>query len=196
MIEHELDYLGAAQDRLNALNLMWRDSRVQCYNDADMPPESEMAHAVILVGPTSKQQILEFNWRSNAVVYLRMCGFNGWIFCPEFRGTEPQCDFTLQSYLKDWESDRLQNSTHIAFWLSRTDDDLTDTTFKLGMFVGMGISNNLGEQRIHMGWPQGGEYGRIPEYYSALLSIAPHHELVILCQEIASLAARDVQTPK
>ena len=73
--------------QLELLKRMWNDPRVQFYDDSEMPPDKELADgSAFLVGPTSRHQLLEYNWRCQAVNHLRNAGFKGIIYVPEPRG--------------------------------------------------------------------------------------------------------------
>lgn len=156
MTERQRQYLASQQDKLDALQAMWRDPRVQLYDDDKLPnsAELEQVNSVFLAGPTSRNQILECNWRCEAVQLLREAGFTGWIFCPEPRGQELPGDFTERYYIHKWESDRLLNASHVAFWIPRKADELLglNTNLEFGIFLGIAITNHLDGQNLFVGW--------------------------------------------
>ena len=194
MTERTRQYLASKQKKLDALQAMWRDPRVQLYNDEDLPAKVEFdsMDSVFLAGPTSRNQILECNWRCEAVALLRTCGFHGWIFCPEPRGQELASDFTERSYTHEWESNRLMNATHVAFWIPRKADELIglNTNLELGIFLGMGISKSLDGKKLFVGWPNHAERMGLPTHYAKMAGFQAHSELMSLCKAVADSKTR------
>lgn len=102
-----LEYTDLHRAMLGLLEQMWSDPRMQCYNDNKMPSVAGLKRSAFLAGPTSRNQLLEYLWRSKAVAYLRDNGFDGYIFVPEPRGGEKIGDFTERDYIHQWV-----NTTH------------------------------------------------------------------------------------
>lgn len=132
------------QDRMRRLALieaMWRDPFVQLYNDPELPLKKDQTRTVFLAGPTSRRQILEYNWRSEAVALLRAAGFTGYIYVPEPRGEEIDGDFTEKSYIHHWESTRLLGASHPAFWVPRGGSEMfgLNTNFEWGFLQSGGV---------------------------------------------------------
>lgn len=180
--QHEyLWRMGQLQKQLQA---MWQDSRVQLYNDKELPGDLGDVLSVFLAGPTSWNQILECNWRCEAVRLLREAGFAGWIFCPEPRGQELPDDFTERSYIHTWESDRLLTATHVVFWVPRKADELLglNTNLELGVFLGLAIGNNLDGRHLFVGWPLRAERMGLPKHYLGMVGMQPYHELKEMCE--------------
>ena len=66
------------QKMLNLTCAMWDDEKVLCYQDAEGSTWNQ--DSIFLAGPSSREDVLEFKWRSLAVHYLREAGFIGIIF--------------------------------------------------------------------------------------------------------------------
>src|SRR3989344_527318 len=130
-------YLESRRERLQLLEAMWNDPKVQLYNDVELPPKDD-APSVFLNGPTSRHQILEFNHRCLSVKYLRDAGFNGWIYAPEPRGHEEPGDFTERGYIHEWESSRRFSASCNSFWIPRDSNELLglNSNLELGIDIG------------------------------------------------------------
>ena len=165
-------YLSSCRNRLELLEQMWSDPRVQCYNDAVMPSEAELQDgAVFIAGPTSRRQILEYNYRCEAVGHLREAGFKGYIYVPEPRGKEFGDDFTERGYIHKWESDRLfAKATKKVFWIPRMADELLglSTNLEFGIALGMLLAGSQIE--LFVGWPENAQRMGLPDHYSTLLA--------------------------
>lgn len=185
-LDRQEGYMVAHQTKLAELKAMWEDPKVQLYNDAELP-ENMDDKFVFLAGPTSRNQVIHCHWRGQAVSLLRHYGFTGWIFCPEPRGYEAPSDFTERGYIHKWESDRLMNATHVAFWIPRKADELLglNTNLELGIFLGFAISNNLDGQQLFVGWPHGAERMGLPNHYMEMAKTYRYTTLEELCQTIA-----------
>jgi len=201
MDQRQHSYLWRAEQLQKQLHTMWQDKRVQLYNDENLPGDIEEVPSVFLAGPTSRNQILECNWRCEAVRMLREAGFIGWIFCPEPRGQELANDFTERSYIHTWESSRLMCANHVTFWIPRKADELLglNTNLELGIFLGMLIAHNelrktpfdkpkgrFVRQIVHVGWPSQAERMGLPKHYVEIAGLNYHTELLSLCKAIAS----------
>ncbi len=161
-------YIGERAWKLKLLRRMWADPRVQLYNDRALPPREELEDgAAFLAGPTSRHQILEYNWRCEAVAHLREEGFRGYIYAPEPRGAEEEGDFTEREYIHRWESDRLFAATHAVFWIPRRADELLglNTNLELGIFLGRILFSTRGTS-IYLGWPPEAERMGLPQHYA------------------------------
>jgi hypothetical protein len=178
-------YLKAHQTQLADLKDMWEDPGVQLYNDPELPADMKEG-SVFLAGPTSRHQLLEFQWRARMVALLRHFGFNGWIFCPEPRGLELAKDFTERGYIHKWESDRLLGANHAAFWMPRKADELLglNSNLELGIFIGLRLAGQADDKRLFVGWPPEAERMGLPNHYKQMADILLYTGVEELCQAI------------
>ena len=137
-----------------------------------MPPKAKLKDgAVFIAGPTSRHQILEYNYRSEAVGHLREAGFTGYIYVPEPRGKEFGDDFTERGYIHKWESDRLfAKGTKKVFWIPRMADELLglNTNLEFGIALGMLLAGSYID--LFVGWPESAERIGLPNHYSTELA--------------------------
>lgn len=189
-----MTYLDAHRTKLTLLERMWADPRVQCYNDKELPSRRDELEfgSVFLAGPTSWRQILEYNWRCEAVAYLREAGFGGFIYVPEPRGLEKKGDFTERNYIHYWESERFfgptlkTGATHKIFWIPREADELLglNTNLEFGIILGM-IAAGKSVASLFVGWPDEAERMGLPEHYSVVLQgVKRHNTLRRLCYAV------------
>lgn len=184
-------YILPRFERLTLLEKMWNDPRVQLYNDREMPSESEFKDgAVFIAGPTSRHQILESNYRCEAVELIREAGFRGYIYCPEPRGLEHGADFTDRSYIHKWESSRLfAPKTLKMFWIPRKADELLglNTNLEFGIALGMIFAHMPGARvQTFIGWPDEAERMGLPNHYAVLLAGLKRYKLLKdLCVAVA-----------
>jgi hypothetical protein len=166
-------YLNDHTSLLQKLQKMWSDPRVQCYNDSTIPREEEtMRSSVFLMGPTSRNFILNYNWRCQAHDLLRKHGYDGWIFVPEPRGQPKQGDFTERGYIHRWESSRILAAKFKMAWIPRDAHELLglNTNLEIGIIIGMVMSGNLDPGRVFMGWPDNAERMGLPNHYAVELA--------------------------
>lgn len=180
----ENEYLQSQRERLNLLEAMWKDPKVQLYNDRELPPQGELS--VFLNGPTSRGQLLEYNHRCQTVKYLRGAGFTGWIFAPEPRGREKPGDFTEKTYIHEWESSRRTFASANVFWIPRDDNELLglNTNLELGINIGMILAGRK-DQPVFMGWPENAKRMGLPNHYRQLAGLRIYHSLEMMCEQIA-----------
>jgi hypothetical protein len=185
--ERVSEYLEEHARKADLLQEMWNDPYVQCYNDEKLPLFGDVEmDSVFLAGPTSRRQLIEYNWRCEAVTLLRQLGFKGYIFVPEPRGREKRGDFTERSYIHWWESNRLLSATHPAFWIPREFEELMglNTNFELGMFIGRSLFSNEHRQ-LFIGWPPEAERMGLPRHYAIERAACQvQHSLHGLCSAI------------
>lgn len=181
-------YISGYAEKLRSLQMMWKDPRVQLYDDAALPDLSDGGDSIFLAGPTSRNQVLECNWRCTAVHHLRSFGFTGWIFCPEPRGLGNRGDFTERSHIYKWESTRLMNAKRAVFWIPRKAGELLglNTNLELGIFLGRTIGNQLNGQKLHVGWPSTAERMGLPEHYTKMAGVKHYDNMNQLCMDIAA----------
>lgn len=162
------EYLRKLNRQLALMKAMWMDPLVQCYNDIQKPRigEEKELGSIFLAGPTSRSQLIECNWRCEAVQYLRKAGFKGYIYVPEPRGEEKADDFRNRDYIHHWESSRLLNATHAVFWIPRKADELLglNTNLELGIFIGATMFGRL-KPSLFVGWPPEAERMGLPSHY-------------------------------
>ncbi len=183
------DYLAERWRKLALIEAMWRDPFVQCYNDKEMPSLEDELHfgSVFLVGPTTRMQILELNWRCDAVSYLRAAGFTGYIYAPEPRGTEISSDFTERGYIHRWESSRLFGRAKKVVWVPRNHSELLglNTNFEWGRISGLIAAGMLDPKDVFIGWPDEAERMGLPRHYSVELDSCTRHEILeTLCYAV------------
>lgn len=188
MSDRKTPYLKALHQKFEELERMWDDPHVQLYDDVDMPTDLEGTPSVFLGGPTSRNQLIQCNWRSRAVALLRGAGFGGWIFCPEPRGEEERSgDFTEKERIHFWESDRLLAASFPTFWIPRKGDELLglNTNLEFGVFLGMALVQGLGHRKLFVGWPDAAARMGLPAHYTNLANNFRHRRLEDLCEAIA-----------
>jgi hypothetical protein len=192
-VEREMAVLDTQMSRLVLLEEMWSDPYVQCYNDKGLPGRDELEDgSVFLAGPTSRHQTLEYNWRCEAVAYLREAGFKGFIYVPEPRGLEKKdADFTDREYIHYWESYRLfgpgmkTGATLKVVWIPRDADELLglNTNLEFGIILGKVSADE--EMSIFVGWPDLAERMGLPAHYSVVLQgVKRHNTLRRLCYAV------------
>lgn len=163
-------FVGQQKDLVTLLEKMWQDSRVQLYNDEEMPETSLLCRvgSIFLAGPTSRHQLIEYNWRCKAVAFLREAGFKGFIFVPEPRGREEEGDFTERRYIHQWESHRLFSASRVMFWIPRNKDELLglNTNLELGILIGLTLLSERSSARLFVGWPNEAERMGLPYHYA------------------------------
>jgi len=184
------EYLIRGFLQLELLKRMWNDIRVQCYNDSEMPLDKELADgSAFLVGPTSRHQFAECNWRCQAVNYLRNGGFKGIIYVPEPRGLKQKAgDFTDKGYAHRWESTRLLSAVKVAAWIPRDSGELLglNTNLELGIFLGK-LLYAKEKLEFFVGWPPEAERMGLPNHYAVELAKCRRYETLIeLCQAVAA----------
>lgn len=180
------EYLNEHKRKLALLEAMWRDPFVQCYNDSEMPPIEDQLGlgSIFLAGPTTVKQILELNWRCEAVALLRAAGSTSYIYVPEPRGTEHENDFTKRSYIHRWESSRLFGGAKQLYWVPRDHSELLglNTNFEWGRTSGMIDSGKLDPKNVFIGWPDEAVRMGLPRHYSIELDGCIRHQtLEALC---------------
>lgn len=178
-------YRAVIHQKLALLQTMWADEKVQCYNDTAMPqPEcsAERVPAIFLAGPTSRAQILQHNWRSEAVALLRKYGWKGWVYVPEPRGLEQPGDFTEAEEIYTWESDRLFAASSTVFWIPRDGGELLglNTNLELGMMLRDIVLLDMND-RLFLGWPPEAKRMGLPNHYRTRFGIEHYCDLESLC---------------
>ncbi len=188
-------YLERHARKLALIEAMWRDPLVQLYNDPELPDPGTLQTygSVFLAGPTSRRQILEYNWRSEAVHFLRAAGFLGAIYVPEPRGEEDDGDFTEKAYIHQWESTRLRDAYKLAFWVPRQGTEMLglNTNFEWGFATAEFLFRRENKRRwLFIGWPDEAERMGLPNHYAVELAHGHRYlTLELLCSAIAGKPA-------
>lgn len=179
-------YLTSRREQLAWLEAMWLDPKVQCYNDAELPPDG--SRSIFLNGPTSRRQILELNHRCRSVKYLRSAGYTEWIYVPELRGQEETYDFTEKDYVYNWESGRRLPATINSFWFPRDNNELLglNSNLEFGIDIGRIISNMKGS-KVFAGWPPDAQRMGLPNHYRELTMIPFFSDLKLMCEAMAAV---------
>lgn len=185
--DRQVGYLSIHATMLAELKAMWEDPKVQLYGDTEFPNDTSEG-SVFLAGPTSRNQILKYQWRAQAVALLRYYGFKGWIFCPEPRGLEAAGDFTEKKYIHHWESERLWRAERVMFWIPRKADELLglNTNLELGMCLGRVIFNSPSRRHLFVGWPDEAERMGLPKHYMDEVIVQRYSSLPSLCADVAN----------
>lgn len=180
-----LQYLESRRERLALLEAMWRDPKVQMYNDVALPPKGGIP-SVFLNGPTSRNQILELNHRCLSVKYLRDAGFTGWIYVPEPRGLEESGDFTEKGYIHEWESRRRLSASCSCFWIPRDGNELLglNSNLELGIDLGKFFAGSQ-DQRLFIGWPDDAQRMGLPNHYRQQIGLILYRNQQVMCEQIA-----------
>lgn len=183
-------YLEDRRFRLELLEAMWMDPRVQCYNDEKLPDDG--LKSVFLNGPTSRRQILELNHRCVTVRLLREAGYEGWIHVPEPRGQEIRGDFTEKAYIHHWESSRRFNAACNCFWVPRDNGELLglNTNFEWGFSAAQAMFDRQfqsGGKSVVVGWPEYAERMGLPAHYSQKADLPIFNDQKEMCEHIAKI---------
>lgn len=188
--------MAEKQIQLDRIQAMWDDNHVQLYDHQHLPnAEFEAVNgSVFLAGPTSRESIAEYNWRSDAVHYLRKLGFKGVIFVPEpgKSGIAHPGDFTEKEYIHRWESDRLLSATYVVFWIPRNKHELLGLNTNLEFGIWLGKLSHLPQkdrvQKLFIGWPDTAERMGLPRHYAVdhpeTGGYHVYNRLTYLCQAV------------
>lgn len=167
--------LGMIRNDSMLMELLWTDRHIQMYGDAQLPIGDscfEKYGAVFLLGPTSRNQLIELNWRKNAAFFLRHMGFHGWIYVPENRGGYGR-DWSTSSAMAEfdapeWETDRwLHPKTRATIsWIPRDDHELLglNTNWEEGFQCGA-VEYGAPHEGIFIGWPDDAKRMKLPRHY-------------------------------
>ncbi len=168
--------LRAISEDARLMQCMWEDPRVQMYQDAELPlndPFFKSWGAVFLLGPTSRNQLIEFNWRKFVVAYLRWAGFSGWIYVPENRGgygKEWNAGLAGEFDAPEWETARwLHPGTRATIsWIPRDEHELLglNTNWEEGFQCGA-VEHGAPHEGIFIGWPDNAKRMKLPNHYLA-----------------------------
>lgn len=183
-------YLRQHREQLELLEQMWSDPRVQCYDDNEMPSSEELRDgSVFLVGPTSRNQILEYNWRCQAVAHLREAEFKGFIYVPEPRGQEEKSDFISDlNYIHRWGSDRLfghnARGNLIVAWIPRDAHELLGLNTQLEFGIALAKICDKRRHSLFLGYPPGAQRMGLLRHYADLAGQKTYYSLESLCYAV------------
>lgn len=80
--------------------------------------------SIFLAGPTPRNNSA-ISWRTNACKTLKLLGFDGVVYVPEYSTWKPKEDYVDQAM---WEREVLINATVILFWMPRVLPDMAGFT--------------------------------------------------------------------
>lgn len=168
----------AMKEDVLLMESMWRDPLVQMYQDMDLPDDDTIKNhgGIFLAGPTSRNQLIEMNWRKEAVRLLRDFGFRGWIYVPENRGgygKEWNRNLSGEFDAPEWETKRLWEHPATrakVFWIPRDDHELfgLNTNWEAGYACGV-IVQGAPVEEIFIGWPEKANRMKLPKHYLELI---------------------------
>ena len=164
---------------------MWDDPHVFFYQDGEFAPQG--TQSVFLAGPSSREDVLEYKWRSFAVHYLRKHGCTATIYVPEPRENDWSFKGTFKGDIVAWESARLLSASIACVWLPRHQTQLPGrlTNAELGVLIGMAlVSPEKFKRRVAFGHPLNAWKVKSETHWAALAGIEPIHDLETLCRKI------------
>lgn len=91
------------------------------YSDQELKKSEK---SIFLGGPTPRKKEIE-SWRLRAIEILQELDYDGVVYVPELSTGEKLFDYTNQV---DWETEALENSTIIVFWIPRKIPDMLGLT--------------------------------------------------------------------
>lgn len=163
---------------------MWDDPLVYCYQNLESIPSRELS--IFLAGPSSRDDVLSFKWRSFAHHYLRQVGFQGIIVIPEPREDDWSFKDTSPTSIVEWEATRLLKVTLGFFWIPRHPVQLPGrvTNTEVGFLAGMAYADPARfRQRIIWGYPLDAWKVKSEHHWlSNVAGIEPFHDLKTMCQ--------------
>ena len=177
------------QKMLNLTCAMWDDEKVLCYQDAEGSTWNQ--DSIFLAGPSSREDVLEFKWRSLAVHYLREAGFIGIIFIPEPRENDWAFKENFPEPIVAWEARYILQSDLVLFWIPRHQTQLPGrvTNTELGFMAGRACANpERFKYSFVWGHPRDAWKVKSEHHWvSEIAGIEPLHDLNELCIEAVRL---------
>lgn len=131
------------------------------YSDQDVIKGKK---SIFLAGPTPRSKDI-ISWRKMACELLRLNGFDGVVYVPEFSDNSEKEDYTDQAM---WERSALIDSTVILFWIPRDLKDLPafTTNVEFGYYIHTGkIIYGRPENAVktkYLDWLYEVDYGKKP----------------------------------
>lgn len=176
------------QRMLDLTCAMWDDPLVYFYQNLDFAPDGKKS--VFLVGPSSREDILEYKWRAPVHHLIRQGGFDGVIYVPEPRENDWSFKETFPMEIIDWEIPRVLSSTLILSWFCRHPVQLpgrvtaTETAFLAGMAY---ADPSRFKERLLLGHPTGAWKVKSDMRWAAKAGIQPYHDQVTMCKRACEL---------
>lgn len=173
------------QTMLDLTCAMWDDPHVFFYQNGECAPQG--TQSVFLAGPSSREDVLEYKWRSLAVHYLRKHGYTAIIYVPEPRENDWRFKETFEGEIVAWESARLLSASIACVWLPRHQTQLPGrlTNAELGVLIGMALASpEKFKKRVVFGHPPNAQKVKSEVHWADLANIQPVYDLEKMCQKI------------
>lgn len=143
---------------------------------SDLPKHyNTLCPSIFLAGPTYRNTLFGFSWRSDAISYLTRLGFDGALYIPE---TAPKDEDTYDyganvnvQIEREWKCLSLADA--IVFWMPRNMKDLPGLTSNIEM--GYWMSQN--PDKVVLGYPLNAEKMKYIDYlYRHKTKREPYHD--------------------
>ncbi len=166
---------------------MWDDPFVLHYQELQPVPED--VPSVFLVGPSSREDVLNFKWRPFAVHFLRTHGYKGIIIVPEPRNDDWSFKDSFPVPIVSWERERVLSVQKVVAWVPRHPTQLPGrvTNTELGFLGGMAYANpERFKDRLIWGYPRNAWKVKSEHHWIAeTADIQPFHDLEEMCKHVA-----------
>ena len=176
------------QRMLDLTCAMWDDPQVYFYQDLNFAPEG--VPSVFFVGPSSRQDILEYKWRAFAHHYVRKAGYTGVIYVPEPRNNDWSFKDTFPMKIVEWESVRVLACTLVMSYSFRHEVQLpgrmtsTENAFLAGMAY---AAPEKFRDRFVICHPEGSWKASSEKHWvSGIGGIKSFTDLELTCQHVAA----------
>lgn len=167
---------------------MWDDPHTYFYQNLNFAPEG--VPSVFLVGPSSRQDVLEYKWRAFAHHYLRKAGYEGVIYIPEPRNNDWSFKATFPMKIVNWESTRILHCDIVMSWTARHEVQLpgrvtgTENAFLAGMAF---ACPDKFKERFVIGYPPDSWKANSEKHWiSGIAGIKPFDDLEPMCYHVAA----------
>lgn len=178
------------QHMLDLACAMWDDPLVYMYQDPLLVGCG--TPSIFLAGPSSREDVLEFKWRINAVQYLRLAGFKGIIYVPEPRENDWSFKDEFEGEIVEWEKSRLLSASMVLVWIPRHQTQLPGrvTNTELGVLIGMALALPAKySDRFEFGYPSGAWKVKSETHWAIEAGKKPFYDLQAMCGHIAQKLA-------
>jgi hypothetical protein len=177
------------QEMRNLACNMWDDPLVFHYQDVKPVPEKKPS--IFLVGPSSREDVLNYKWRIFAVHFLRKFGFEGIIIVPEARNDDWAFKENFPTTIVSWERERVLSVSKVVAWLPRHQTQLPGrvTNTELGFLGGMAYADpERFKDRLIWGYPADAWKVKSEHHWiGEVAGIKPFHDLEEMCRHVTSL---------